>query len=410
MLKAKLKSFITVFITITLCTCIDPYSPQLKGHNSLLVVEGLITNEKTSYEIKLSRTTMKADATPEKVSDAVVSVSDENGNQTMLKNIGDGIYKTDSTSFIGVIGKTYVLDILTNSGKEYKSEPCIMLPVPEIDSIYYEKNVGFTNNQNETHEGISIYLDSKEGAESNKNYRWEFEEIWKFRIPDPQNFIWIDSATIYPVVSTKDFCWKQHKSSDILIHSVSAGQTNIIKKEPLCFISPDLSDRLSIQYSILVKQYSVSEKESEFWDKLKEVNEPGSDIYSSQPFPVISNISNLNNPDEQVLGYFQVSAISQRRKFITFMELKKLNLPLFQYDCTRIETAPGDYCRGVQFCIPPTFTELYKMWTNAKFVFVEPVYLPETKELAKLVFATPVCADCELSGTLMKPDFWIDLN
>ena len=414
MLKSKLKLFITVFFVVTICTCIDPFKPDLSGYDSLLVVEGLITNEKAPYQVHLSRTMQGINSVVENVTDAIVSVFDETGYKTKLRNFSGGIYKTDSTVFIGAVGKTYTLDIVTHDGKEYKSEQCTMLPVPEIDCLYYENSVGFTNNQSETHEGISIYLDSKPGEEINMNYRWAFEETWKFRVPFPKKYVYIDSAHVNPIASVKEFCWKQQNSSDILIHSISPGESNIISKEPLCFISPDLSDRLSIQYSILVKQYSVSDKEAGFWNNLKKVNEISGDIFGSQPFTVISNISNINNPSERVLGYFEVSAVSQKRKYITFPELTKLNLPFYHYDCARIETSPDDYCKGfgkgTSSCIPPTWNELYRMWTSAKFVLVEPVYIPDTKKLFKLVFTTPECADCEYTGTFEKPNFWIDLN
>jgi hypothetical protein len=38
------------------------------------------------------------------------------------------------------------------------------------------------------------------------------------------------------------------------------------------------------------------------------------------------------------------------------------------------------------------------------------MYDPETFMLDKLVFAKPECANCELTGTSAKPDFWIDMN
>ena len=410
MSKAKLKSFITVFFVVTFCTCIDPYSPKLSGYASLLVVEGLITNQKAPYSVHLSRTMQGMDSIIENVTDAVVSVFDETGHKTKLKNYSGGIYKTDSTVFIGAVGKTYTLDILMHDGKEYKSEQCTMLPVPEIDSLYYEKNVGFTNNQSETHEGISIYLDSKAGDGSDMNYRWEYEETWKFKIPDPVRYNYINDSTIIPIKDIKEFCWRQQKSTDFLIHAISAGQANIIKKEPICFISPDLSDRLSIQYSILVKQYSISQKETDFWNNLKKVNESGNDISGSQPFSVISNISNVNNPAEKVLGYFEVSAVSQRRKDITFRELASFSLPIYHYDCTRIEVSPTDY-NTFTYNLPVSFDDIYKMWTaKSKYSFIEPVIDPVTQKLQALIFTTPVCADCEYSGTLVKPGFWVDLN
>ncbi|MCX6321502.1 MAG: DUF4249 family protein [Bacteroidia bacterium] len=98
-MKTRPKSLITIFIVIALCTCIDPYKPKLSGYGSLLVVEGLITDEKASYEVKLSRTMQAEDLIPEKVNDADMTITDEIGNQTILQNFGDGLYKTNSVVF-----------------------------------------------------------------------------------------------------------------------------------------------------------------------------------------------------------------------------------------------------------------------------------------------------------------------
>jgi hypothetical protein len=403
------KSLIIIFFIVALCTCIDPYKPNLSGNESYLVVEGMITDEAVPYEIKLSRTIQTQDAIPEKVTDAVVTITDENGNQTALINSGNGSYKTNGAVFTGIVGKEYSLHIKTKEGKEYMSEPTVMLPVPEIDNIYYAKEEEFDNNQSETHQGIKFYLDSKEGDENNNYFRWEYEETWKFRLPNPKKFNYINDSTILAVKDVKEFCWKQKKSSGILIHTLSAGQAKIIRKEPICFFASDKSDRLTIQYSILVRQYSMSKKESEFWDNLKKVNEGGGDIYGMQPFPVISNISNINDPGERVLGYFHVCAVKQKRTNINFKEILDLNLPLYHYGCARFEASPEDYaCRN---CPILTFDDVYNIFdANPYYSFVEPIFNTDTKKLKKLVFTTSICSDCELSGTSQKPDFWIDLN
>jgi hypothetical protein len=408
MLRRKIKSIISLFIIVALCTCIDPYTPKLTTYQSFLVVEGLITDENASYSVKLSRTMQNENSIPESVSNATLFITDEIGNKSILKNTGNGLYKTDSTLFTGAVGETYTLHISTENGNEYISEPCLMLPVPGIDSIYYEKDKEYTSNQSEIQEGLRLYLDSKEGDEINRYFRWEFEETWKFRVPMPKRYNYIDSATILPVDVVNEFCWKQQKSSEILVKSFSPGQPHVIKKEPLYFIESDKSDRLTIQYSILVKQYSMSKKESDFWDNLKQVNEGGGNIFDPQPFPVISNIYNVNNPADRVLGYFQVSAVKQRRKYITFSEIMGLNLPFFQPDCKRIEYSPDDWPGG--WGPPMTWAGVYRMFDNTRYAFIEPLYVSGTNTLKELVFTSPVCANCELTGTSKKPDFWIDLN
>jgi hypothetical protein len=160
-----------------------------------------------------------------------------------------------------------------------------------------------------------------------------------------------------------------------------------------------------LKYSILIKQYSVSKKEYDFWENMKRVNEGGGDIFAAVPFPVISNIHNINNPKQRVLGYFQVSAVKQRRKFISFNDVSALRLPIYINRCERIEVSPTDYKTGVLVPLM-TWDELYSMFCiTSDYYFVEPLY-SGTNTLEKLVFARPECTHCELTGTTTKPDFW----
>jgi hypothetical protein len=409
MLKVRPKSIIAMVAVFTFCTCIDPYTPKLRGYDSLLVVDGLITDANTSYSVKLSRTFQVQNSTPAMVSDANVSITDNGGNNINLGNKGNGIYKTDSLDFTGMVGRTYTLHITTKEGNEYISDPCSMQSVPDIDSVYFAKDQELVNNGTQTQEGLSIYLDSKAG-DNNQYYRWAYEETWKFKVPDPKkfNFNMADSS-ITSVANIKEFCWKNRKSDEILIYSNYSGQAGPIKKKPINFIASNQSDRLLIEYSILVKQYSVSKNEYDFWNNLKQVNESGGDIFASQPFPVISNIHNINNPKEQVLGYFQVSAVNQKRKNIPFSEIVGMNLPYYNYPCERIEAKPSDYQAALGPLI--TWDFVYALFcVTSDYYFVAPEYFNGTNNLEKMVFARPECADCELSGTITKPDFWVDLN
>lgn len=402
------RSVFSVIIVFFLCTCIDPYSPKLKGYESLLVVDGLITDEAASYTVRLSRTTREQDAVPVQVPDASVYISDDNGNTAGLISAGDGTYRTDSNSFRGETGRNYTLHIITSDGNEYKSDPATMQPVSDIDSIYFGREQELVNNGSETQDGIMIYLDSKNNL-NNSYLRWDFEEIWKFRVPTPKKFDYINDTTILPVKNVNAVGWKENRSSNVLIRSLFPEGGAGIVKEPLNFVAPEMSDRLSVQYSIMVRQYSVSMEEYEFWNSMIKVNNSGADIFASQPFPVLSNIHNIDNPGELVLGYFQVSAVKQRRKYITFNEIKSLELPLYHYQCQRIEKEPKDY--KMPWGVPPTWDDVYRMFCiNTGFDFVEPLYIPGTIVLSKLVFASPECADSEVTGTLIKPDFWIDLN
>ena len=402
MLKTRLKAGIALIAVFTLFTCIDPYTPKLKGNEALLVVDGLITDANASYTVKLSRTFQDLNSTPLLVSDAIVLITDDAGNSSYLINNGGGIYTTDSLEFTGTVGRTYTLNITTDDGNEYVSDACAMQSVPDIDSIYFNRVQELVNNNSESQVGIMIYLDSKAG-DNNQYYRWDFEETWEFQIPYPKEYDYINSNTIVPVANVNEVCWKYSKSDDILIYSNYSGQAGPVKKEPISFIASDQSDRFMNEYSILINQYSISKNEYDFWDNLKQVNETGGDIFASQPFSVISNIHNINNPNEKVLGYFRVSAVKRKRIFISFDEIVKLHMPFYNNNqCELIEAIPEP---------PMTFDDLYTMFcVTSDYYFVEPEYNSVTDVLEKLAFARPECADCELTGTMTKPDFWIDMK
>ena len=418
-----MKRIFAFIILVAAVSCIDPYNLNLKGYKSLLVVEGLVTNENSSYKIKLCRTTSSDSSVPEKVTDANVYISDGDGAKTHLQNCGNGYYKTDSTSFTGVVGQKYTLQILTGDGKEYKSEECIMFPVPAIDTIYYEKGEEISGSLGESIKGIKIYLNSGSAAGMNKFFRWTFEETWKFFLDSPPLYqcIIVDDTTLsfeeVPVV--KETCWKKNKSGNIVTYSILAGQPEYIDKQEIQFIASSKSDRLTHQYSILVKQYSISEKEYDFWNNLKKVSETGGDIFDSQPYLVISNIHNVNDANEMVLGYFEVSAVSQKRIFITAHELDTLNLPHYKSDCVEYVKSPDDWPPSSSMGSSPTWIEIYHMFMDSgDFTFVRPVLKSGDilggpvgqSKLLKLVFATNVCSVCEYSGVSAKPDFWVDLE
>ncbi len=179
---------ILCILVISLTTCIDPYILDLDEYESLLVVDGMITDEAVSHAIKLSRTFQNEETLPVLVSNAEVSVRDENGNITVFQEKENGIYKSDSTQFTGRIGGTYILHIKTEDGLEYESGSCTMTEVPGIDSIYYAADSEFFNNGEDEEKGLRILLDASNQNEVCKYFRWEFEEVWQFQIPYPVRY------------------------------------------------------------------------------------------------------------------------------------------------------------------------------------------------------------------------------
>jgi hypothetical protein len=408
----RFKVGILLAIIVVVVTCIDPYTPNLKGYTSLLTVDALITDANTSCIVKLTRTMQNQNEIPPPFSDAIVYITDDEGNTNNLVNAGNGIYKTDSTEFRGIVGRTYVLHIESNDGKEYESDPCLMYPVPEIENVYFEKDQQLTNNGTQILNGISIFLDSKEG-DNNQYYRWSYEETWKFKVPFPKRYNYLKGANadfpnFVPITGVKEFCWNDRQSDEILVRSINNGQVEKIKKQPVYFIPTEKSTRLLYQYTVLVNQYSISKNEYDFWNNLKQVNETGDDIFSRQPYSVLSNLHNIKNPSDRVLGYFQVSAVSQKRKNIVFDEVGYLGLPFYSSKCSSW-VMDRSFWANACMCPPPTWDDVYRnMCLISDYVFTEPVFDNTGRVLLKMIFTRPGCEKCESS--VSEPYFWKDIK
>jgi hypothetical protein len=402
------KPLLILFLVVTVCTCIDPYNPSIQGREALLVVDGLLTNQDRSYTVRLSRTTSMQNEDPVMVTGASVSINDQDGRTALLHESSDGIYKTDSLLFIAETGRSYTLKIKTEEGKEYVSDPCIMYPVSEIDSIYYIKDQDISNDNSAIYDGIRIFLDSGNPG-GGKYFRWVYDEWWKFSVPNPKRYDYINQNNIPETDTLKETCYAHFGSDKILIRSTESSQTDRIDMEPILFVGSDQSDRLLKQYCIDISQLSLSLSEYQFWDQLREINEGGGDIFDIQPFSITGNVHCITDPSETVLGYFQVSAVEEKRIYILPKDLEGMDLPEYSYDCERVEIGPSDYPSSQNPSQRITFDKIYESYTTTGYIFIDPVY-DMRLNLIKLAFARPACALCTKRGSLTKPYFWIDLD
>jgi len=394
----KLRIPILLLLIISVSTCIDPYYLELDDYESLLVVEGIVTDELASTTIKLSRTFQDENDSPVAVTHAEVSVHDDIGVIAVFQELEPGIYKSDSAQFTGQIGRTYTLHIKTEDGLEFLSDACTMIAVPGIDSIYFEVDSEFFDNGKVEEPGLRIYLDTDNRDEACEYMRWEFEEVWKFRVPYPifyQDLGYMEYKTKHV---ENDICWRYEQSKQILIYSSEEQSSDLIQRKPIHFIAPGRSNRLLRQYSILARQYSLSREEYSFWENLQEITESEGDIFEKQPFPIEGNIRCINNEHVNVLGYFQVSAVKSQMMYITQSQVNELELPVFEYPCERLIY----YTRILNERIyRDILSRGYVLFYVIEDDFGNPI---------NFQFTNPDCADCSRTGLPERPDFWVDME
>jgi len=343
----------------------------------LLVIEGLITDQPEAYNIKLSRPDhLGMNTVPRVVTGCNVTISDDFNQSFSFTEKTPGIYTSDPAKFQGIIGHFYTLHISTpgtNNSMNYESLPMELKPVPPIDSIFYEK-VTFqeANGTSAGQEGCQVFLNTHDPDNNCKYYRWEYTETWEFRLP-------------YTV--PKNTCWISNRSDIINIKNTAVLDEDKISRYPLNLVS-NLTDRLRVNYSILANQYSLTEDEYLYWEKLQNVSQQVGGLYDMIPSGIPSNVYCLNDPNQQVLGYFSVSAKSSKRLFIK------------------------DHFAGVltqytdAICIADTvFGSNNPIRDLNTFVWViidQPLPPPGLRVITRI----KGCYDCTLRGTNIRPDFW----
>jgi hypothetical protein len=366
---------ISLCLMLTLSSCTEKFLPETGEDKDLLVVEGLITDQPGQNTIKLSTSLPLGErSVAQPLSGAIVSISDDLGNSYTFVEKSEGAYVPDSL-FHGVVGNSYVLHVKCDKQRNYRiyeSTPMLLRPVPPIDSVYYERLIlataidGFP-----TQEGAQVYLNAYDRSNSCKYYRWEFDETWQFELPyDVQNRV----------------CYATGHSRNILIKNTSSFSEDKILRQPVTTIDNN-SDRLSVKYSILVNQYSLNEEEYEYWEKLSNVTEQVGSLYDVVPNSIPGNIRCLEQPYENVLGYFSVSSVKSKRIFIKsqFRGLVKL-----YKDCENQIVGYYEYVPSLNL----------DRWLIIDHFFPPPPY--------KVLTFFKGCADCTVRGTTKKPSFWVD--
>lgn len=370
-------------ITILVIGCKEKYEPPVSSPaTGYLVVEGYISANGPA-EIHLSRTVPldSIKITSESLAKVMVQGRDNNSSYTLTEST-KGVYSNNLLNLNS--SQQYRLYVKTKDGKEYASDYVNVKFAPFIDSISWTRE----NN------GVQLYANTHDPQSNTRYYRWETEETWEFhsryysvltfshdsrgningvqyRRPDHE-----PELTIYT-------CWQSENSTNILLGS-SAKLSEDIMHQPLVFIPP-ASWKLSVLYSINVKQYALSKEEYEYLSKMKSNTEETGSIFDKQPSELQGNIHCLTKPDEPVIGFIGIANVQVQRIFI-----KNSDVPDWRYnpDCYD-QIIPVDSAYFYPSLLPTI-----------------PYAFTPTGAISYYTGARGDCVDCTTIGTNTKPSFW----
>ncbi len=399
------KIFILVLTASFFGSCTDPYALKTNNFEEALVIEATITNELKHQEIKITKT-YKLEATgPTTVSDAVVILKDNLGNTFEFAEQGDKYISIDE--FKAEPSREYQLKIITDDGRSYVSTTEVLTHETPLQSI-----VPTVTNVNGVR-GLEMIVNSFDPTNSSKYYRYEYEETNKIIAPKwvpvkavvtPNPFPGV--IDIVPRTTEAQICFTTKKSDKIILTS-----TNELSEDKVIFPVRFIRDNdyiIANRYSIFVKQYVQNLAAYTYYKTLKELSGSDGILSQNQPGFFFGNIKSVENPEEKVIGYFEVSSASSQRIFFNFEDVFPNQLqPKYPYKCEPDPLLGSDDPEFFfKFCFSPfdfscagyTVLSVLSSGSMVYYSFGDNKY-----EL----YPTP-CGDCTSFSSNLRPSFWID--
>ncbi len=381
-----MKQLLYGILILLVAGCKEKYtSPAQSPKTGYLVVEGVVNSGPGTTNIRLSRTTKLDTNAIVYEKGAIVQVQGEDNSVYTLSDQGQGQYTIGNINLNS--NTKYRLSIRVSSGKQYLSDYVTVKNNPPIDSISWKR---------ENDNGVQMYINTHDPQNNTLYYQWAYDETWqirsmytstlKYKFVPPTNYsvVYKDSTT-FSYDPTIINCWQFNSSTSLLLGSTVKLTSDVVYL-PIAFI-PRASIKISVVYSINVKQYAWTKEGYAFLEKMKKNTESTGSIFDAQPSELKGNFHSVSDPNEIVVGFFNICPIQEKRIFIYPADVSPWG---YDAGCYEIEVENiSDSIQKKSFSLYPTVVGKVSPFGS----------------IATFYAAPPECVDCTLKGTNKKPSY-----
>ena len=381
-----------LMICLVFAACVEEYKiPESRttAYDAELVIQGRILAGDKSINYITQTQPLNSKEEPESVLNAQVTIIGQNGYESELAefDIEQNCYTIDTQELPS--NTLYAVQVKIE-GEIYQSEFQSIQYTPEIDEVSYKEKT----------DGITIHITTYGDEKASRFYMWTYEEDWEFHADinmQALSGIPLYSDKFYQFENRYDnpyyYCWIHNSSKNIHLYSTLELQENTAKNVELLQIPID-DIRISYIYSILVKQWGLSENAYNYYRTIELYSEESAGLFTPIPTDVLGNVSCISNPEKRVRGYVLASQTTTKRIFIYESNFKELTS---EYSTCTIQYPP----------VPPT-----PGWTNSwdyqMRTYGAVIYTKYGKINMDAVKYSKDCVDCRTveGATKKRPDFW----
>jgi hypothetical protein len=305
------KVLLHLFLLIAISGCLDRLDLIGDTEQGQLVIYGLLTdlNEGNKVEINL---TAPFGLRPVAVTHASVFLLTENDGFAPYFHRGNGIYEL--FFYQPEPGKRYAIEVRIDE-EVFRSEWSQMPLRSAVDALEFEFNLESFRNQ---------VLDPVFTVSSNVTLPSDREPIY-LRWQAEETYIWL--RTTFPCTGLcpypPDPCYINDNFDPnritLFSNQNASGQrfSQVMGKR---FVDNSFLTALFVN----VTQLSITPEAFEYWQRIQAVVSNQGGLFDAPPSRVVGNVYNVENPEERVLGYFEVAKARVTRIYTTGQ-----NVPIF---------------------------------------------------------------------------------
>lgn len=335
--------------------CEKVYIPDIEKQENVIVVDArIISNHDVNYiSVFKSKSFTDADGGYPLIPGASVSIFDNNNSEYQLQEEKDGLFKVD---FKLNPELEYKIKI-AYQGDSYESSFEQVPEQPEIDTIYGipEVKVIEVGGEKDADDfrkvgGVQLYADFDNDNDL-QHFRFTARKTYQFTFP-------VEIMVMRELIEVTNFAWNTMYPRGVfnLAAPPEYSSSIDIKKHPLFFMEKAAGIKYGQSFAgwiLYLYQYSLTKSSYDFYKDLNNQLDADGRLFDPLYVQARSNLKCVNNPDQIILGNFEITSFKERRYFIKFLSDEKGYLikpiPYF-YDI------PLD---GEQLEIPPDFWEYY---------------------------------------------------
>jgi len=250
-------------------------------------------------------------------------VEDESGNIVELPTRADGIFYLEvpdnDPSFKIDYGKSYKVNVATFDNRNYTSSLEELLPAPTIEDLTVKKiqiETVDANGNTKLFDKLTYGVSSPlKPANSTENARllWEFTSTYQFT--DSPGAYGRRSCRPVSIEDEAKTCYLTASPSDNYV-VVNGPDLSIDRIDNFEILNTGISSIHAQGLYLTVSQQSLTQTAYDYWVQVGNLVAITGGIFQDPAGKVITNMANVDDPKDDVFGYFYATEESIRRVYV----------------------------------------------------------------------------------------------